>query len=62
MRRLIAESAERPQLCRWFTTLVSRAESLPGLQSALRRAHARTVRTIDMAQGQKKSRILAWSF
>ncbi len=62
VRRLIAESAERPQLCRWFTTLVSRAESLPGLQSALRRAHARTVRTIDMAQGQKKSRILAWSF
>lgn len=60
--RLIRESAERPALCGWFTTLVSRRESLPRLEHLLRCHAAREVRLLDLAQGQKKSRILAWRF
>ena len=60
--RMITESASRPTLCRWFTTLVSASEHLPPLRKSLKRVHASAVRTIDMAQGQKKSRILAWTF
>ena len=60
--RMIAESAGIPGRCRWFTTLVSRAANLPGLRTALRRAGALEIRTLPMAQGQKRSRILAWTF
>lgn len=62
VQQMIAESAEQPALCRWFTTLVSKRESLPALYRALRRANARDVRKIDLAHGQKESRIVAWSF
>ena len=62
VRRMIAQSAERPDLCRWFTTLVSKSAHLPRLHQALREVGAVEVRTIEMAHGQKKSRILAWTF
>jgi len=62
VRRMIAESALIPDRCRWFSTLVSKASNLPGLRQALRQAGARAIRTLDMAQGQKQSRILAWTF
>ncbi len=62
IERMIAESAARPQLCVWFTTLVSNSIHLPRLRRALARARASDVRTIDMAQGQKRSRFLAWTF
>lgn len=62
IERLIVESASRPQLCFWFTTLVSKSAHLPRLRRALARTPATVVRTIDMAQGQKRSRILAWTF
>jgi len=60
--RMIAESAERPQLCRWFTTLVSKSEHLPRLFKQLDAVSAADVQTLEMAHGQKKSRILAWTF
>jgi 23S rRNA (adenine1618-N6)-methyltransferase len=62
VRRMIARSAERPGLCRWFTTLVSKSAHLPRLEQSLRDASAAEVRTIGMAHGQKTSRILAWTF
>jgi 23S rRNA (adenine1618-N6)-methyltransferase len=62
VRRMIAQSAERPALCRWFTTLVSKSTHLPRLRQSLRDVEAAEVRTIEMAHGQKTSRILAWTF
>ena len=59
--RLIAESRTRPDVCVWFTALVSRSASLPGLLSALRGAGA-AHRVIEMGQGHKRSRFLAWTF
>lgn len=60
--RMIAESARQPELCGWFTTLVSSRESLPAIERALRTVRPAQVRIIAMAQGQKKSRMVAWSF
>ena len=60
--RMIAESAERPQLCRWFTTIVSKREHLPRLFKQLDAVNAADVQTLEMAHGQKESRILAWTF
>lgn len=62
IRRMIEQSVAFADRCEWFTTLVSKSEHLPRLQTSLRRARAVDVRIIDMAQGQKKSRILAWTF
>ncbi len=60
--RMIAESRQFPNHCLWFTTLVSRATTLPAVYRALKQADVHTSKTIEMAQGQKKSRIVAWTF
>jgi 23S rRNA (adenine1618-N6)-methyltransferase len=62
IRRLIAESADFGGQFGWFTTLVSKSAHLPALRASLAQVRARDVRTIDMAQGQKQSRLLAWRF
>ena len=62
VRRMISESARLPTTSRWFTTLIAKKDSLPGIYKALYQAAAVEVRTIDMAQGQKKSRLVAWTF
>lgn len=62
VRRMIAQSAARPEQCRWFTTLVSKRGSLPGIERALHAARAAEVRIIPMKHGQKHSRIVAWRF
>lgn len=62
IRRMIAESREFAAQCGWFTTLVSKSEHLPRLEKALRAVQAAEVRVQEMAQGQKKSRVLAWRF
>lgn len=62
VRRMIAESASRPGTCGWFTTLVSKQESLPGIYRTLDAVKPADIRTINLAHGQKKSRIVAWRF
>ncbi|MNI95965.1 Ribosomal RNA large subunit methyltransferase F [compost metagenome] len=46
----------------WFTSLVSKAGNLPGIEAALKKAGAKAVRIVEMGQGQKQSRMVAWSF
>jgi 23S rRNA (adenine1618-N6)-methyltransferase len=60
--RMIEESARNPSSCFWYTTLISKSSSLPGVYRALKYAGALHNKTIEMAQGQKKSRIVAWTF
>ncbi len=60
--QMIYESAKYPMQCLWFTTLVSKSAHLPTLNKILKKDNATNIRTIDMAQGQKTSRILAWTF
>lgn len=60
--RMVAESAQRKSQISWFSTLVSQEDNLPAIYAALREVRARKVETITMAQGQKKSRLVAWRF
>jgi 23S rRNA (adenine1618-N6)-methyltransferase len=62
IRRMVQESGRRPTSAFWYTSLVSKKETLPGVYRALQTAGATDVRTIEMAQGQKKSRLVAWTF
>lgn len=61
-RRMIAESARIPDQVLWFTTLLSSSASLSVVHRCLRQASAREIRTVPMAQGQKQSRFVAWTF
>jgi len=45
----------------WFTSLISNEDNLKPLQIELKKS-AKEVKIIDMAQGNKKSRIVAWRF
>lgn len=62
VRAMIRESRLFAQQCLWFTTLVSKQDNLPLIYAALDRVAPRAVFTLDMAQGQKISRVVAWSF
>ena len=59
---MINESKQYAAQCLWFTTLVSKAANLPGIYRALEKVGAINVKTIEMAQGQKQSRMIAWTF
>lgn len=60
--QLINESAQYANQTLWFTSLVSKASNLAALEAALKKAGAAAVRVVEMGQGQKQSRMLAWSF
>jgi len=62
IERMIADSAARPNLCGWFTSLVSKSENLTRLRRSLKSVNPVAVKVIELSQGQKKSRILAWTF
>ncbi|WP_426416138.1 23S rRNA (adenine(1618)-N(6))-methyltransferase RlmF [Aestuariirhabdus sp. LZHN29] len=62
LQQMIAES--RPlaaQVC-WFTSLVSNGDNLAPLKKQLRAEGVAQLEVIPMRQGQKQSRMLAWSF
>lgn len=59
---MVNESKQFASQSLWFTTLVSKAATLPALYRVLKKINARSVKTIAMAQGQKQSRIVAWTF
>ena len=62
IQQMIEESREHAAQVLWFSCLVSKAGNLPMLHARLRQVGARQIRQVDMAQGQKQSRFLAWSF
>lgn len=62
IKTMIAESKGFARQVKWFTSLVSRGDNLPLLYRALSEAGAVKVVKKEMAQGQKQSRFIAWTF
>ena len=62
IRNMIDESIAIAAQCGWFTTLVSKSANLPFIYTLLELARATEVKTVEMAQGQKISRFVAWTF
>ncbi len=60
--KMIKESVAFSANCLWFTSLVSKSENLPSIYNQLGNAKAVEVKTIEMKQGNKISRIIAWTF
>ncbi len=59
---MIRESLHHAKNCFWFTTLVSRESRLKSIYAELKKVHPNEVKTINMGQGNKTSRIVAWTF
>ncbi|MEK9712485.1 MAG: 23S rRNA (adenine(1618)-N(6))-methyltransferase RlmF [Thalassolituus sp.] len=62
LKKMINESKQFASQVGWFTSLVSKAENLKSLKKLLNKSGATDVREIEMTQGKKITRILAWTF
>ena len=60
--QMIFESAKYPMQVLWFTTLVSKKENLPSIYKKLVQVNVADFKTMEMSQGQKTSRVVAWTF
>lgn len=62
INQMIYESVKYPKQCFWFTTLVSKKDNLKSIYKTLNKVEAAAIKTIEMNQGQKISRLVAWTF
>jgi 23S rRNA (adenine1618-N6)-methyltransferase len=62
LKKMAKESVEFAQQVRWFTSLVSKEENVRPLKKRLKQLGAQTINVVKMQQGQKVSRLIAWSF
>lgn len=59
---MIRQSRQFTDSVFWFSTLISKQSHLKAAYEALAKVSAVTVKTIPMGQGNKNSRIVAWTF
>ena len=62
IKKMINESVQFSSQVLWFTSLVSKKDNLHQLTTLLKNLKVPEFKIIDMTQGQKISRILAWTF
>ncbi|WP_378173795.1 23S rRNA (adenine(1618)-N(6))-methyltransferase RlmF [Aquimarina sp. SS2-1] len=61
IKRMIKQSVDYKTQVGWFTCLISKKENLPKIYKLLNKVKANHV-TIEMSQGKKQSRFVAWNF
>ncbi|WP_460880826.1 23S rRNA (adenine(1618)-N(6))-methyltransferase RlmF [Pontibacter rugosus] len=59
---MVFQSRQFATSCFWFTTLVSKQANLKSITQALAQAKAFEVQILPMSQGNKTSRLVAWTF
>lgn len=62
VKDMIFQSKEFANSCLWFTTLISNQANLQAAYTNLKHVEAVDVKTLAMGQGNKISRVLAWTF
>lgn len=62
LKKLIKESQGFSTQCRWFTSLVSKIDNVKPAKKLISKLGAVDIREIEMKQGNKITRILAWTF
>ena len=58
---MVEQSMEFADQCLWFSSLVSKKANLQPLYRILRKAKVADFKVVEMAQGQKTSRFIAWT-
>ncbi|UWQ74046.1 23S rRNA (adenine(1618)-N(6))-methyltransferase RlmF [Leisingera sp. M658] len=59
---MVEQSMEFAGQCLWFTSLVSKKDNLQPLNRILGKARVAECKVVEMAQGQKTSRFVAWTY
>jgi len=62
LKKLIRESQTYSTQCRWFSSLVSKADNVKPAKKLIGKLGAVDSREIEMRQGNKVTRVLAWTF
>jgi len=62
VRNMIRQSRQYRDSCFWFSTLISKQSNLDSVYDALEIAEVFEYKTLPMGQGNKTSRIVAWTF
>jgi 23S rRNA (adenine1618-N6)-methyltransferase len=62
VKKMIAQSKAMSLSCFWFSTLISKSSHLTSIYADLKKAEALEVKMIPMSQGNKISRIVAWTY
>jgi 23S rRNA (adenine1618-N6)-methyltransferase len=62
VREMVRQSKQFGTSCFWFSSLISKQSHLKYVYEALTKAGAVEVKTIPMGQGNKTSRVVAWTF
>lgn len=62
VKNMIFQSKEIPTSCFWFSSIISKQAHLNNIYWALKESGATDVKTMEMSQGNKVSRIVAWTF
>ncbi|MCH8617857.1 23S rRNA (adenine(1618)-N(6))-methyltransferase RlmF [Undibacterium sp. TS12] len=62
IQNMIRESAGIPTKILWFSSLVSKSSNMPGILDTLKQVKVCSHKTIIMSQGNKESRLIAWTF
>jgi 23S rRNA (adenine1618-N6)-methyltransferase len=60
--KMVEQSAGFSENCFWFSSLISKKDTLAAVNKLLRKVKAFDVKIINMSQGQKISRMVAWTF
>ena len=62
IQRMMQQSVAVGQQVYWFSSLVSKKEHLAPLQATLKNLGVSAQQVVEMAQGNKQSRFIAWTF
>lgn len=62
LHNYLYESSHFKKQCFWFTSLVSNVSHVKSMQASLNKLGAIDIQILDMIQGNKISRIIAWTF
>ncbi|MFK7834292.1 MAG: 23S rRNA (adenine(1618)-N(6))-methyltransferase RlmF [Winogradskyella sp.] len=62
VKDMIYESKQFAKQCFWFTSLISKEINLKPTYKVLEKVNVTEVKTIEMGQGHKVSRFVAWTF
>ena len=62
IKTMASESASYKSQVGWFTCLISNSEHVKTLKRYVRKANPTELRVVEMEQGNKKSRFIAWTF
>ena len=62
IKKMIRESADFSDKVLWFTSLVSKKENLTSLEKYIKEMGSTQFKIVEMSQGNKKSRFIAWSY